>query len=64
VVARFAARRLGLPAGDLLPQLIGHLSLGTAVAAYERWLADEDADLAALLVEAFRTWRLEPGFGA
>ncbi len=63
VVARFAAGRLGLPADDLLPQLIGHLSLGSAVAAYERWLADDDADLAALLAEAFRTWRLGPATG-
>ncbi len=61
VVARFAARRLGLPADDLLPQLIGHLSLGSAVAAYDRWLADDGADLAVLLAESFRSWRLRPG---
>ena len=60
VVARFAARRLGAPVDGLVPQLIGHLSLGSAVAAYERWLADESADLAALLAAAFRTWRLRP----
>lgn len=60
VVARFAARRLGQPADGLLPQLIGHLALGSAVAAYERWLADDGADLAALLAEAFRTWALRP----
>jgi TetR/AcrR family transcriptional regulator, regulator of mycofactocin system len=58
VVARFAARRLGQPVDGLRPQLIGHLSLGSAVAAYERWLADDTADLAALLEEAFNTWRL------
>jgi TetR/AcrR family transcriptional regulator, regulator of mycofactocin system len=63
VVARFAARRLGTPVDALLPQLIGHLSLGSAVAAYERWLADDGADLAALLAEAFRTWRLSPAAG-
>jgi len=61
VVARFAARRLDRPADDLLPQLIGHLSLGSAVAAYDRWLADDGADLAVLLAEAFRSWRLRPG---
>jgi mycofactocin system transcriptional regulator len=60
VVARFAARRLGLPAEDLLPHLIGHLSLGSAVAAYERWLADDGADLAVLLTEAFHSWVLRP----
>jgi TetR/AcrR family transcriptional regulator, regulator of mycofactocin system len=58
VVARFAARRLGEPVDALGPQLIGHLSLGSAVAAYERWLADETADLAALLAEAFGAWSL------
>ena len=60
VVARFAARRLGEPVDGLRPQLIGHLALGSAVAAYERWLADEGADLGVLLAEAFRTWALVP----
>jgi mycofactocin system transcriptional regulator len=58
VVARFAARRLGQPVDDPLPQLIGHLALGSAVAAYEQWLADEMSDLAPILTEAFRTWQL------
>jgi TetR/AcrR family transcriptional regulator, regulator of mycofactocin system len=58
VVARFAARRLGLPVGELLPQLIGHLALGAAVAAYERWLADETADLSELLDTAFETLQI------
>lgn len=53
VVARFAARRLDEPAGSLRPQLVGHLALGAAVTAYEQWLADESADLPALLTEAF-----------
>lgn len=53
VVARFAARRLDRPVEALLPQLIGHVSLGAAVTAYEQWLADESADLAALLRDAF-----------
>ena len=53
VVARFAARRLGEPVEALLPRLIGHVSLGAAVTAYEQWLADETADLGALLREAF-----------
>ena len=53
VVARFAARRLQEPAGALRPQLVGHLALGAAVTAYEQWLADEFADLPALLTEAF-----------
>jgi TetR/AcrR family transcriptional regulator, regulator of mycofactocin system len=53
VVARFAARRLSQPVDALLPQLIGHVSLGAAVTAYEQWLADESADLGALLTDAF-----------
>jgi TetR/AcrR family transcriptional regulator, regulator of mycofactocin system len=53
VVARFAARRLKRPVDALLPQLIGHLALGAAVTAYEQWLADESADLPALLLTAF-----------
>ncbi|HYH52382.1 MAG TPA: mycofactocin system transcriptional regulator [Acidimicrobiia bacterium] len=53
VVARFAAARLGQPMGALLPQLIAHVSLGAAVTAYEQWLADESADLAGLLRNAF-----------
>ena len=58
VVARFAARRLGEPVEGLRPQLIGHLALGSAVAAYERWLADDAADLGVLLAQAFRSWAL------
>jgi mycofactocin system transcriptional regulator len=62
VVARFAARRLDQGVDAPLPQLIGHLALGSAVAAYEQWLADETSDLAVLLTDAFRTWQLKaPG---
>jgi TetR/AcrR family transcriptional regulator, regulator of mycofactocin system len=57
VVARYAARRLDRPVDDLLPQLVGHVSLGAAVAAYERWLADEGADLPSLLADAFTQLR-------
>ena len=53
VVARFAAHRLGLGEDAFEPQLIGHVALAAAVAAYERWLADDDADLATLLTAAF-----------
>jgi mycofactocin system transcriptional regulator len=62
VVARFAARRLDQYLDAPLPQLIGHLALGSAVAAYEQWLADETSDLAVLLTDAFGTWQLKaPG---
>ena len=53
VVSRYAARRLGRGEDELLPQLVGHVSLGAAVAAYEQWLADESSDLGALLQAAF-----------
>lgn len=49
VVADYAARRLRLSAGDLLPRLVGHVLLGAAVAAYEQWLADSASELSQLL---------------
>ena len=54
VVAEFAAARTGQRPGDLAPQAIAHAMLGVAVAAYERWLDDPDADLATLLDSAMR----------
>ncbi len=51
VVARFAARRLGVTEGDLIPQTLGHLALGSALAAYQVWLSS-DADLLPLLHES------------
>ncbi|HZG89829.1 MAG TPA: mycofactocin system transcriptional regulator [Pseudonocardia sp.] len=58
VVSEYAGRRLGLPADELVPQAIGHASLGVALAAYERWLGS-GGDLRALLDEVFRA--LETG---
>jgi TetR/AcrR family transcriptional regulator, regulator of mycofactocin system len=58
IVTRFVARRLAASPDSLLPRLAGHVSLGAAVAAYEQWLADADADLAALLTQAFATVEL------
>lgn len=49
VVARFVADRLGGHPDDLIPRTMGHLALGAALAAYEQWLADDDADLIDLL---------------
>jgi mycofactocin system transcriptional regulator len=58
VVAGYAAKRLGLRPADYQPQLIGWLTLGTALAAYEQWLADEQdqsvRQLRELLVEGSR----------
>ncbi len=59
-VEEFAANRLELPMGHLVPVTIGHCALGAALAAHERWLRDEDADLELLLDQAFR-W-LATGF--
>lgn len=59
IVARFVGRRLGQAADALVPQLVGYLTLGAAVAAYEQWLAHEDADLATLLTEAFSTFTVQ-----
>jgi mycofactocin system transcriptional regulator len=53
VVAEYAAQRLGHPAEHLVPQTLGHASLGVALAAYERWLADDAGELRALLDAAF-----------
>ena len=59
IVARFVGRRVHQPPTALFPQLVGHLSLGAAVAAYEQWLAHDDADLAGLLRAAFDTFAVE-----
>ena len=54
VISAYVAGRLGQDATDRLPHLIGHLALGAALAAYEQWLADPDADLARLLDTSLR----------
>ena len=53
VVARFAAKRLDRPTAGLAPQLVGHLALAAAIAAYEQWLLQPDGRLEALLADAF-----------
>lgn len=55
VIAEFCARRLGVDAGAPVPQTIAWMTLGTALAAYEQWLAEPDRDLEALLIEGSRT---------
>jgi mycofactocin system transcriptional regulator len=60
VVATYVARRLGVPADDLLPQSVAHAALGACLAAYEQWLRLPDSELAALLDEALRL--LEKGY--
>ena len=51
-IADHVAARLGTDPTDLLPRTIGSVSLALALSAYEAWLDDSDADLAALLDEA------------
>lgn len=60
VVAEFVAARTGCGAEDLLPRVVAHCALGAAVAAYEEWLQDPDADLTAILDDALG--RLAAGF--
>lgn len=45
VIAEYVASRTGADAGDLLPRMVGQVSLALALTAYELWLADEQADL-------------------
>lgn len=64
VVSEYVAARLGQPQDALLPQVIAYICLGAAVAAYEQWLRDEDADLGDLLgraLSALGPLALDPG---
>jgi mycofactocin system transcriptional regulator len=53
VVATWAAARRGEAPDDLVPRVIGYAALGSAMAAFERWVASEDEDLLQLLDAAF-----------
>ena len=61
VIAEFVAKRTGARTEDMIPQLIAYAALGAAVAAYEQWLRDEDAELEPLLEVAMD--ELQRGFG-
>lgn len=52
-VAEYAGRRLGLPPDALQPQTIAWVLLAVSLAAYEQWLANDDADLQQMLRTAF-----------
>jgi mycofactocin system transcriptional regulator len=54
VVAEFVAERTGARPDELAPQAIAHAVLGVALAAYEHWLDDENADIGTLLDQAMR----------
>ena len=49
VIAEDVARRTDAQAGDLVPQVAGHVSLAISLSAYEAWLAQPDAESAPLL---------------
>jgi mycofactocin system transcriptional regulator len=53
VVAEWAAARLGLEPGDLLPRAIAFAALGTAMATFEAWVAAPAGDLETMLGESF-----------
>ncbi|MDA3624120.1 mycofactocin system transcriptional regulator [Saccharopolyspora sp. WRP15-2] len=60
VIAEFVGAQTGKPADALAPQTIAHATLGVALAAYERWLDEPDAELTDLLDAAMR--ELATGF--
>jgi TetR/AcrR family transcriptional regulator, regulator of mycofactocin system len=45
VVQEFVARRLDREPDDLVPLMVGHMALGTSMAAFERWVAHPDEDI-------------------
>jgi TetR/AcrR family transcriptional regulator, regulator of mycofactocin system len=54
VIAEFVAERTDQRPDSLAPQAVAHAVLGVAVAAYEQWLDDENAELGTLLDLAMR----------
>ncbi len=56
IVANFVARRTGRSPATLLPQVVARCALGTAIAAYERWLEDDGTPLRAVLDSALCLW--------
>lgn len=56
VVAGFVARRTGRASGTLVPQVFARSALGTAIAAYERWLEDDGTQLREVLDAALSVW--------
>jgi mycofactocin system transcriptional regulator len=55
VVAAFVARRLGVEAGDLVPQTVAWTMLAIALSAYGHWLDHESESLSKALGDAFDT---------
>ena len=61
VIADFAAQRLGVPSGSLVPTTIGQASLALAISAYEMWLDDDSLALEELLTQAGQALRTFSG---
>jgi len=49
VIAEYVAARRQESPDDIVPRLVGHVSLALAISAYEQWLADENSSLEELL---------------
>jgi len=60
VIAEYVSKRLAVGVDSLAPQAIAWSCLGLCLAAYEQWLAHDDADLLELLDASFR--RLEAAY--
>jgi mycofactocin system transcriptional regulator len=54
VVAEYIARRTGAAPDDLVPLTIGHMALGTSMAAFVRWVSHPGEDLEAHLEHGYR----------
>ncbi|MER5183425.1 mycofactocin system transcriptional regulator [Streptomyces sp. NPDC002896] len=54
IITEFVAKRMGLSPSEVLPRLFGHTLLAAAIAAYEHWLAEDEAQLGDLLDVAIR----------
>lgn len=52
VISDYAAARLNVSPGALVPNLIGHVSLALALNAYEQWLARPGSSLTEILDES------------
>jgi TetR/AcrR family transcriptional regulator, regulator of mycofactocin system len=57
VIAEYVANRLALQPVDVLPQTVGHVSLGLALSAYTAWLDDPARPLPELLDLSLRELR-------
>ncbi len=57
VIADFVGERLGIAPSALVPQTVAWVCLGVSIAAYEQWLANDDASLSDLLDEGFLATR-------